>query len=120
MEEFSLDHVQLAIPPGGEDIARAFYVDLIGFTEIPKPQELAKRGGLWLRCGVVSIHLSVDSAFAPATKAHPALRSTGYVALLERLAASGMTIVSDPLPFDGRAHCYVTVPFGNRIELIDA
>ena len=41
----AIDHVQIAIPVGGEDQARPFYGDLLGLTEVPKPAELAKRGG---------------------------------------------------------------------------
>ena len=40
-----IDHVQLAMPAGGEDDARAFYCGVLGFVETPKPHELAKRGG---------------------------------------------------------------------------
>jgi catechol 2,3-dioxygenase-like lactoylglutathione lyase family enzyme len=29
-----LHHVQLAIPAGGEDVARRFYVDGLGLTEV--------------------------------------------------------------------------------------
>lgn len=30
-----LDHVQLAIPPGSEDLCRRFYVDLLGMEDRP-------------------------------------------------------------------------------------
>lgn len=42
-----IDHVQLAMPPGGEAQARQFYVDVLGLREIAKPPHLAKRGGAW-------------------------------------------------------------------------
>jgi catechol 2,3-dioxygenase-like lactoylglutathione lyase family enzyme len=38
---FGLHHVQLAIEPGSEDRCRAFYVGVLGLTEIPKPPALA-------------------------------------------------------------------------------
>ena len=40
-----IDHVQLAMPEGGEETARAFYRDALGLTEVPKPADLAARGG---------------------------------------------------------------------------
>jgi hypothetical protein len=43
----AIDHVQLAMPAGGENSARQFYGRLLGMAEIPKPDELAKRGGCW-------------------------------------------------------------------------
>jgi catechol 2,3-dioxygenase-like lactoylglutathione lyase family enzyme len=113
-----LDHVQLAIPKGSEDRARAFYVDVLGFQEVPKPKELAERGGAWFRSGDVVLHLGVDEDFTPAKKAHPALRCDGYDALLARIAKHGLAISPDPVQFEGRPHCYISDPFGNRIEFI--
>ena len=113
-----LDHVQLAIPRGGEDDARAFYVGILGFDELDKPIELAGRGGAWFRTGDITLHVGVDLAFAPATKAHPAFRCVDYRAVLERLHANGIVPTHDPLPFQGRRHCYIADPFGNRLEVI--
>jgi catechol 2,3-dioxygenase-like lactoylglutathione lyase family enzyme len=113
-----LDHVQSAIPANSESIARKFYVDALGFDEVPKPAELARRGGAWLTSGDVTLHLGVDDPFTPAKKAHPALRCADYQALLDRLRGHGIVVTPDPLPFEGRPHCYIADPFGNRIELI--
>lgn len=38
-----LHHVQVSCPPGGEDVARAFYGDLLGLAEVDKPPVLAAR-----------------------------------------------------------------------------
>jgi catechol 2,3-dioxygenase-like lactoylglutathione lyase family enzyme len=113
-----LDHVQLAIPAGSESVARKFYVDALGFEEVAKPEELARRGGAWFRTGDVTLQLGVDEPFTPAKKAHPALRCTDYQTLLERLQRHGIVVTPDPLPFEGRPHCYIADPFGNRLELI--
>jgi catechol 2,3-dioxygenase-like lactoylglutathione lyase family enzyme len=113
-----LDHVQLAIPRDGENVARQFYVDALGFDEFPKPEELAKRGGAWFRSGDVFLHLGIDEPFTPAKKAHPALRCADYSALLERLRDYGIAVTPDPILFEGRPHCYIADPFGNRLELI--
>ncbi|MFI1397409.1 hypothetical protein [Streptomyces sp. NPDC020681] len=40
----AVHHVQLAAPPGSEDALRAYYTDVLGMTEIPKPPALAARG----------------------------------------------------------------------------
>jgi ribosomal protein S18 acetylase RimI-like enzyme/catechol 2,3-dioxygenase-like lactoylglutathione lyase family enzyme len=114
----ALDHVQLAIPPGGENQARHFYIDALGFEEVAKPPELAPRGGVWFRSGTVKLHLGIDEAFVPAKKAHPALRCDNYDDLRLRLAAKNLTVTPDPLPFEGRPHFYISDPFGNRIEVI--
>ena len=69
-----LDHVQLAMPAGGEGLARAFYGGALGIPEVPKPPELAKRGGCWFERGELKIHLGVEREFHPARKAHPGLQ----------------------------------------------
>ena len=94
---YVLDHVQLAMPAGGENAARSFYGELLGLEELAKPTELAKRGGAWFRSGTVNIHLGVDPAFAPAKKAHPALRCADYAALVSRLAAADVNVVPVPV-----------------------
>jgi len=112
-----LDHVQVAMPRGEEERGRSFYGDLLGLDEIPKPEPLAGRGGLWFQCGQLQLHLGVEEPFSPARKAHPALRIRGYEELLARLAAAGYIAVADTsLPEIERAH--VSDPFGNRVELI--
>lgn len=110
--------MQIAIPEGGEERARAFYVELLGFDEIPKPPELASRGGLWLRSGAANLHLGVDRDFRAARKAHPAFVCPSYDALLQRLEAGGVAVERDGHAFQGKPHCYVSDPFGNRVELI--
>jgi len=118
MHPFSaIDHVQMAMPAGGEGQARAFYADLFGMTEVAKPAELAKRGGCWFTCAPVQIHLGVEDDFRPAKKAHPALRCFDYAGLIARIRAAGVEVWEDDgMPAVRR--CHVFDPFGNRIELI--
>jgi len=113
----TLDHVQVAMPAGEEAAARAFYRDLLGMTELPKPSELAKRGGCWFASGDVQIHLGVEQDFRPAKKAHPALRCTDYEALTTKLRQAGVPPHEDANN-PGVTRCYIHDPFGNRIELI--
>jgi catechol 2,3-dioxygenase-like lactoylglutathione lyase family enzyme len=113
----AIDHVQLAMPPGEEQKARAFYEGLLGMRELPKPPELAKRGGCWFESGGVQLHLGVESDFRPAKKAHPALRCRDYRALLQRLRDAGIE-VNEPGDIPGVRRCHVHDPFGNRLELI--
>jgi catechol 2,3-dioxygenase-like lactoylglutathione lyase family enzyme len=116
----AIDHVQLAMPPGGENTARHFYGDLLGMVEIPKPAQLAKRGGCWFGSGEVQIHLGVEKDFHPAKKSHPALRCRDFAACVARLSgAAGIEINEvDDIPGVRRAHIHD--PFGNRIELVGA
>jgi catechol 2,3-dioxygenase-like lactoylglutathione lyase family enzyme len=114
-----IDHVQLAMPAGGEEPARSFYVNALGFTEQPKPPQLAGRGGVWFASGTVFVHLGVEHDFRPASKAHPAFGCADYHGLMAQLRALGIPIFQDGNVPSGELHCYVTDPFGNRIELVD-
>ncbi len=86
--------------------------------EVPKPRELGRRGGVWLRSGDVFIHLGCDRDFRAATKAHPALRCADYETLVRRLESRGIAVLTDERLVEGKPHCYIADPFGNRIELI--
>lgn len=113
----AIDHVQLAMPAGKEETARRFYKDLLGMNEVPKPEELAKRGGCWFESGSVQIHLGVEAEFRPARKAHPALRCAAYDEIVARLRSAGVEIKNDT-SIPGVRRCHISDPFGNRIELI--
>ncbi|WP_334655812.1 VOC family protein [Sphingomonas panaciterrae] len=113
----ALDHVQLAMPPGGEDAARRFYAGLLGIPEVPKPAHLAGRSGCWFERGALKIHLGAEQDFRPVRKAHPAFLVTDLDALIASLADAGFTSIEDE-PLEGYDRRYVTDPFGNRIELM--
>lgn len=104
----------MAIPVGGEDVAREFYCAVLGLVEVPKPASLAGRGGCWFERGSVRIHVGGEAAFVPARKAHPAILVDG---LADFVAASGLAVRwDDEIP--GVVRCHVDDPFGNRIELV--
>jgi catechol 2,3-dioxygenase-like lactoylglutathione lyase family enzyme len=112
-----IEHVQLAMPAGEEDAARAFYVHVLGLEEVAKPPVLAGRGGAWFTGGAAHIHLGVDPDFRPARKAHPALVVDDLDGLAERLRKEGHPVRPDE-PFGGLRRLHTEDPFGNRIELM--
>ena len=109
----TLHHVQLAMPEGAEDAARAFYAGQLGLREVPKPAALAGRGGCWFEGDALALHLGVEADFRPARKAHPALEVDDLEAA--RAALDGGPV--EVLP--GLRRFYVTDPFGNRIEILE-
>lgn len=113
-----IDHVQLAMPAGGEAAARAFYRDALGLAETSKPAHLTARGGCWFEDGALKVHLGVDPDFRPARKAHPAFVVTDLALLAARLEAGKYRVAEDGL-LDGRRRVFADDPFGNRIELIE-
>jgi catechol 2,3-dioxygenase-like lactoylglutathione lyase family enzyme len=112
-----LDHVQLAMPAGGEVAAVAFYEGILGITQVAKPDHLARRGGCWFEDGDLKVHLGVDPNFRPAPKAHPAFIVDDVRSIAGAVAAAGFEVKDDE-PLDGYDRVYVTDPFGNRIELM--
>lgn len=112
-----IEHVQLAMPPGEEAAARGFYSNLLGLPEVSKPPRLAARGGCWFEGTGVKVHLGVEADFRPAKKAHPALLVDDLAAMVEKLEAAGLETIADE-PNESRHRCYVSDPFGNRIELM--
>jgi catechol 2,3-dioxygenase-like lactoylglutathione lyase family enzyme len=116
---YGIDHVQLAMPAGGESLARHFYADIIGLAEIPKPANLAARGGVWFRCGALQLHLGVEGDFRPAKKAHPALLVRSLTELLHALSEAGLEVKYDSEPIEGFDRAFTSDPFGNRIELVE-
>ncbi|HTJ56272.1 MAG TPA: VOC family protein [Devosiaceae bacterium] len=118
MAIIALDHIQLAMPEGGEGEARLFYAGVLGLEEIPKPQNLAVRGGVWFGRGTVKVHLGIDKDFVPARKAHPGFLVDDLDATIEQILAHGVGIREDE-PLEGYSRVYISDPFGNRIELME-
>jgi catechol 2,3-dioxygenase-like lactoylglutathione lyase family enzyme len=115
-----LDHVQVAMPRGAEDMARAFYGELLGMTELPKPAALARRGGCWFASGAAVLHLGVEEPFAPAGKAHPAFLVQDLDALQAALSQAGYDCVRSDGEVPGIRRFHTHDCFGNRIEFQQA
>jgi catechol 2,3-dioxygenase-like lactoylglutathione lyase family enzyme len=116
-----LDHVQLAAPPGCEAAARAFYGDVLGLPELPKPADMAGRGGCWFQCGPQQIHIGVEPDFRAAKKAHPGIRladAASFEALASRVAAAGHEVKRDTAMEPAVRRFFTSDPWGNRIEVV--
>lgn len=112
-----IDHFQLAIPAGSEDICRPFW-HAAGFVEVEKPVALQGRGGLWFAWQSAAVHLGVDPAFTPATKAHPGFAVSNPDCRAKALDATDHTIDWDSA-IAGRERFFTKDPVGNRIEFLE-
>jgi catechol 2,3-dioxygenase-like lactoylglutathione lyase family enzyme len=113
-----LHHVQLAIPPAGENQCRAFWGDVLGMDEVKKPPELAARGGCWFRAGGLEVHLGVEQNFVPAGKAHPGILIENLTELAAALERAGVEVTWDG-EFPDHDRFYAHDPFGNRLEFLE-
>ena len=113
-----IDHILIAMPPGREEEARAFYAGVLGLTEQIKPAELVARGGCWFKSGGLEVHLGVEKNFIPARKAHPAFIVDDLASMVKKAEQAGLRVTAD-VPIEGCDRRHVDDPFGNRIELIE-
>jgi catechol 2,3-dioxygenase-like lactoylglutathione lyase family enzyme len=115
-----LHHAQITIPSDATDQARAFYCDLLGLHEIPKPESLRDRGGFWLELADQELHVSLeDGVDHNATKAHLAYQVDDLEFWRSRLNHAGFAIL-EGVPIPGFERFETRDPFGNRLELIQA
>ena len=115
----ALDHVQVAMPAGGERDARHLYSDLLGLDELEKPAALAARGGAWFALpDGRRLHLGVEDPFRPSRKAEPAFVVSSLNELAERIEAGGLPVRWDE-ELAARRRFYGEVLFGNRLEFLE-
>ncbi|GGA41801.1 glyoxalase [Kroppenstedtia guangzhouensis] len=119
MKPLRIHHAQITIPRGAEEEARHFYCEVMGLTEIPKPDSLKGRGGFWLRLGDVEIHVGTeDGVDRNRTKAHLAYQVEDLESWHRRLMEHGASLL-DSIPIPGFDRFELRDPFGNRLELIE-
>jgi catechol 2,3-dioxygenase-like lactoylglutathione lyase family enzyme len=118
MKLLAIHHAQITIPQGEEDRAREFYCGLLGLQEIPKPSELAGRGGFWLELGDLQIHIGAEDGFdRTKTKAHLAYSVEDLDNWRVKLEANNIT-VKEGVSLPGMQRFEFRDPFGNRVEFI--
>lgn len=112
-----IDHVQVAAPRGSEAEAIVFYSGILGMSEIEKPEPLRVRGGVWFQFGSFQLHVGIEEPFAPAKKAHPAFKVTGFEEMQKFMKEKGVAFkVDDSIP--GVERFFIFDPFGNRLEFL--
>jgi catechol 2,3-dioxygenase-like lactoylglutathione lyase family enzyme len=115
----SVLHVQITIPKGAEDEARAFYCGVLGLVEVPKPDELAGRGGFWLQLGTFQIHVGTEEIPSRAdSKEHVAYEVDDLDGWRVKLQEAGIAVI-DGIPIPHCRRFEFRDPFGNRVEFLE-
>ena len=105
-----IDHVQITVPSGQEPVAREFYCDVLGLTEIEKPDALKPRGGFWLAVGDRELHVGTEEGVnRRATKAHVAFAVDDLAFWRARLGEQGIAL-EDGVPIPGCERFRVSRP----------
>lgn len=104
------------MPPASEDKARIFYAGLLGLPEIPKPESIRSRGGVWFDADGLDVHVSIEENRHEAdVRRHFGLECPNVDELRARLEIAGVkTEDGRPVPWK---RFFVNDPFGNRIEI---
>ena len=113
-----LNHVQICVPRGGEERARAFYGGVLGLTELEKPEVLKKNGGLWYEVADIQLHVGVEDAAGEPGKRHPAFEVEDLRGVRAYLVGRGVRVKDEP-PVPGAERFSFFDPFGNRIEFLE-
>ena len=111
-----IDHVQIAVPKALEAECLAFYRELFGFPEIPKPEELRGRGGAWFQVGGLQMHIGVDLEPSPKSKRHICFLVQDIAAAKPEVMRHGIVIEEDSVA-EGLHRIFIRDPAGNRIEI---
>ena len=128
-----LDHAALIVAE--PERSRAFYVGVLGLSEVPRP-ETFEFPGLWLQLGEQQLHLIGEAESGRARAVHPGYRAdelaggyTSHFAIevedLETALAGvkqrGGALVGGPRPRgDGVLQACVSDPDGHVVELMQA
>jgi glyoxylase I family protein len=104
-------HVAICVPDA--HAALAFYRDVLGMTELPRP-DLGP--GYWLDCGGQQVHL-MESDSPPHTANHFAIRVDDIGEAVDDLTARGVQVGRIPLIAGAGHQAFLTDPFGNVLEL---
>lgn len=119
-----LNHINFRAPPDLIERLRAFYCEVIGFSEGPRPA--FRSHGHWLYGGGRDLlHLTViPAAGAGETPVastgwfdHVAFTGTDRIATMARLEAAGVRYEIDEVPLAGQVQIFLTDPAGIGVEL---
>jgi catechol 2,3-dioxygenase-like lactoylglutathione lyase family enzyme len=112
-----IDHVQIAAPRALEAEVVRFYREVLGLTEIPKPEELRARGGAWFQIGNLQMHIGIDpDGGGPKSKRHVCFLVEDLAKAKAAVTAQGVTIEEESAA-EGLSRFFVRDPADNRIEI---
>ena len=114
----AINHVQVTVPPALETACKAFYGDVLGLTEIEKPEPLKSRGGAWFLIGASQLHMSLEeSADAATSKRHVCYEVADLAAAKAHIEAAGIDVTDEATEPNGLKRFFIRDPAGNRVEI---
>ena len=114
MTILSIDHVQIAMPAGEEEKARAFYINLLGFVEIPNRPNLQARRRM-VPVTDCALHLGVEVDFS-LPQGHPAFIVSDLDSLIAKVQEAGYETIH-PAAFDGLSARMFLIRLGSGLNV---
>ncbi|RCJ32936.1 bleomycin resistance protein [Nostoc minutum NIES-26] len=116
----AIDHIQVTSPPEAENAMLFFYSQVLGLTEITKPEALKANGGAWYLLGDIQIHVSTEKQVNnEVSRRHICFRVHSLEAFAKHLQAHGVENISDRQSLSGYNRFFIRDPGGNRIEIAE-
>lgn len=114
----AVHHVQVTYPTEVESVMLFFYSQVLGLTEIPRPEVVKNNSGAWYKLGDIELHVSRENnANNQASRRHVGFAVDDLKAFAEHLKEHGVEIIPDQIPLPGCDRFFVRDPGGNRIEI---
>ena len=115
-----LAHVNIRAPEALIEAVRAFYRDVIGLRDGPRPPLRSR--GYWLYAGERDVlHLTIDPRIERASGGgrldHVAFAASDLDATIARLEAAGIAYERGDVPPLGQVQLFLTDPAGIGVEL---
>jgi catechol 2,3-dioxygenase-like lactoylglutathione lyase family enzyme len=114
-----LNHVHITVPTDRLAEAHAFYCELLGLTETPKPEPLKVYPGFWIQLDGLQLHVGGEDSIVNRWEsgAHVSIEVDDLGERRARLEAAGVPI-KPMVHYPGYDRFEFRDPFGNRMELI--
>ena len=116
----AIHHIQVTYPLEVEDAMLSFYSEVLGLTEIARPDVIKNDSGAWYKLGDIELHVSREkNANNQASRRHFCFQVDNLNAFEEHLKEHEIEIIPDRRPLPGCVRFFLRDPGGNRIEIAE-
>ncbi|MBN4005413.1 VOC family protein [Nostoc sp. LPT] len=116
----AVHHIQVTYPFEVEEAMLSLYSEVLGLTEIARPDVIKNDSGAWYKLGDIELHVSREkNANNQASRRHFCFQVDNLNAFEEHLKEHGIEIIPDQRPLPGCVRFFLRDPGGNRIEIAE-
>ncbi|WP_223265298.1 VOC family protein [Nostoc sp. 'Peltigera membranacea cyanobiont' 210A] len=109
----AVHHIQVTYPFEVEEAMLSFYSEVLGLTEIARPDVIKNDSGAWYKLGDIELHVSREkNANNQASRRHFCFQVDNLNAFEEHLKEYGIEIIPDQRPLPGCVRFSSEIPVG--------